>query len=176
MSSAASLPHVFLSPRLHRLSDWQGFGRLLLRPHKERRGGRAAVAADHGAHRERHGQIRHRVQRRKGRPEEDRGAVWSRWDQRTTSMGQTSLWATRTAEHSMLLVSERNVYPAHSHSNETVVVCFCSIRRCFCRVQETAVSYLFLDNYHITVASSTRIWGAKGRSMQDPFWFSAPFI
>jgi len=46
----------------------------VLGPHQEWRGGRAAVAADQGPHGEGHGEVRHRVQRRKGRPPPHRGA------------------------------------------------------------------------------------------------------
>lgn len=75
----------------------QGLCHRFLWPYQEWRGGRSAVAADHRAHRERHGQVRHRVQRREGRREEDGGAGWTGW-------GPLCIWIPTTTNY-----NEKNI-------------------------------------------------------------------
>lgn len=109
---------------LTRPSRWQELGHRLLRPHQERRGGGADIPADHRAHGEGHGRVRHRLLRREGRCEEDRRADRTRWGR---------------------------VDPALPLANEIghleITVWFCSFWRCLCRIPETQVSWSIVFSF-----------------------------
>lgn len=96
----------------------QEHGHRLFWPHQERRGGGADIPADHRAHGEGHGGVRHRVLRWEGRREEDRGAVRSRWGWVNPALSQPNK-------------------PGHLE----ITVLFRSIWGRFCRIPETQVSW-----------------------------------
>lgn len=123
-------PGVHLCECLFEISDLivmcrpQEHGHRLFWPHQERRGWGADIPADHRAHGEGHGRVRHRVLRWEGRREEEHRAVRSRWG-----------W----------------VNPALSQPNKSghleITVLFCSLWGCFCRIPETQVSWSIIISF-----------------------------